>query len=133
MEKLISFDLVSPEKILFSDKVGMIIIPGKDGDIGALPGHSKLLSSLRPGRVLVYGEDKRIIKSFYVSGGFVEINPEKSVLLAEEVFEISELNKSDIEKQIQGLENQNTEESKQQFLIAKSKIEAIEAKYYEKI
>ena len=133
MEKLISFDLVSPEKILFSDKVWMIIIPGKDGDIGVLPGHSKLLSSLRPGRVLVYGEDKRIIKSFYVSGGFVEINPEKSVLLAEEVFEISELNKSDIEKQIQVLENQNTEESKQQFLIAKSKIEAIEAKYYEKI
>ena len=80
-----------------------------------------------------YGEDKRIIKSFYVSGGFVEINPEKSVLLAEEVFEISELNKSDIEKQIQGLENQNTEESKQQYLIAKSKIDAIEAKYYEKI
>ena len=133
MEKLISFDLVSPEKILFSDKVRMIIIPGKDGDIGVLPGHSKLLSSLRPGRVLVYGEDKRIIKSFYVSGGFVEINPEKSVLLAEEVFEISELNKSDIEKQIQGLENQNTEESKQQYLIAKSKIDAIEAKYYEKI
>ena len=52
----ISFDLVSPENLIFSEEVGMIIIPGKDGDIGVLPGHSKLLSSLRPGRVMIYGE-----------------------------------------------------------------------------
>ena len=133
MEKLISFDLVSPEKLLFNDKVGMIIIPGKDGDIGVLPGHSKLLSSLRPGRVLVYGENKKILKSFFVSGGFIEINPDKSILLAEEVFEISELNKSSIEKQMQDLENQNTDESKRRYLIAKSKIAALESTYYEKI
>ena len=55
-----SFDLVSPEKLIFNDKAGMIIVPGKDGDIGAMPGHSKLLSSLRPGRVMVYGEGKNL-------------------------------------------------------------------------
>ena len=44
----ISFDLVSPEQLLFNDEVGMIIVPGKDGDIGVLPGHSQVLSSLRP-------------------------------------------------------------------------------------
>ena len=38
----ISFDLVSPEKLIFSDEVGMIIVPGKDGDLGVLPGHSKI-------------------------------------------------------------------------------------------
>ena len=54
MENTISFDLVSPEQLIFNDKVGMIIIPGKEGDIGVLPGHSKLLTSLRPGRVIVY-------------------------------------------------------------------------------
>ena len=48
MESTISFDLVSPEQLVFNDKVGMIIVPGKEGDIGVLPGHSKLLSSLRP-------------------------------------------------------------------------------------
>ena len=37
----ISFDLVSPENLIFNDEVGMIIVPGKDGDIGVLPGHSK--------------------------------------------------------------------------------------------
>ena len=65
----ISFDLVSPEQLLFKDEVGMIIVPGKDGDIGVLPGHSKLLSSLRPGRVMVYGEDKNLLKSF-IKGKF---------------------------------------------------------------
>ena len=63
----ISFDLVSPEKLLFNGEVGMIIVPGKDGDIGVLPGHSKLLSSLRSGRVMVYGEGKQLLKSFFVS------------------------------------------------------------------
>ena len=71
----ISFDLVSPENLIFNDDVGMIIIPGKDGDLGVLPGHSKVMSSLRPGRVMVYGEDKNLLKSFFVSGGFSEIKP----------------------------------------------------------
>ena len=87
-KSMISFDFVSPEKLLFNDEVGMIIVPGKDGDIGVLPGHSKLLSSLRSGRVMVYGEGKQLLKSFFVSGGFVEVNPDKCILLAEEVFEI---------------------------------------------
>ena len=47
----ISFDLVSPENLVFNDEVGTIIVPGKDGDLGILPGHSKVMSSLRPGRV----------------------------------------------------------------------------------
>ena len=133
MENTISFDLVSPEQLVFNDKAGMIIVPGKDGDIGVLPGHSKLLSSLRPGRVMIYGEDKQLIKSFFVSGGFVEINPEKCILLAEEVFEMSTLDKTAIEKQIQELENESSDESKHLYLIAKSKLEALNSSHYEKI
>ena len=133
MDSTISFDLVSPEKLVYNDKVGMIIIPGKEGDIGVLPGHSKLLSSLRPGRVMVYGEGKQLLKSFFVSGGFVEINPEKCILLAEEVFEMNTLDKNAIKQQIQELENETSEESKQQYLIAKSKIESLNSSHYEKI
>ena len=133
MNSTISFDLVSPEQLIFNSKVGMIIIPGKEGDIGVLPGHSKLLSSLRSGRVMVYGEGKQLLKSFFVSGGFVEVNPDKCILLAEEVFEISELDKSVIEQQIQELENETNDESKQQYLIAKSKMAALESTHYKKI
>ena len=133
MESTISFDLVSPEQLVFNDKAGMIIVPGKEGDIGVLPGHSKLLSSLRAGRVMVYGEDKHLFQSFFVSGGFVEINPEKCIVLAEEVEEMSALVKGTIEQQVRELENETSDESKLQYLIAKSKIEALNSSHYEKI
>ena len=133
MKSKISFDLVSPEQLVFNDMVGMIIVPGKNGDIGVLPGHSKLLSSLRPGRVLVYGEDKQLLKSFFVSTGFVEINPEKCIVLAEEVLEMISLDKNVIEKQIKELEQEKSDDSKQEYLIAKSKIEALGSTFYEKI
>ena len=133
MEATISFDLVSPEQLVFNDKAGMIIVPGKEGDIGVLPGHSKFLSSLRSGRLMVYGEGKQLLKSFFVTGGFVEINPEKCIVLVEEVFEMNSLNKSEIEKQVQELENETSDESKHQYLIAKSKIEALNSSHYEKI
>ena len=129
----ISFDLVSPANLIFNDEVGMIIVPGKDGDIGVLPGHSKLLSSLRPGRVMVYGEDKNLLKSFFVSGGFAEVNPEKCIVLAESVDEISSLDKSAIEKEIQELQNQESEDSKQQLIIANAKVDALNSSFYEKI
>ena len=129
----IAFDLVSPEQLLYNDEVGMIIVPGKDGDIGVLPGHSKVLSSLRPGRVMIYGEDKNLLKSFFISGGFVEINSEKCIVLAEGIDEMNSLDKSIIEKELQKLESQDSDESKVNLLIAKSKIEALNTTYYKKI
>ena len=130
---VISFDLVSPENLIFNDEVGMIIVPGKDGDLGVLPGHSKVLSSLRPGRVMVYAEGKTLLKSFFVTGGFVEINSEKCIVLAEDVDEINTLDKSAIEKKIQELESNDSDVSSAELLIAKSKIEAINSSFYEKI
>jgi len=129
----ISFDLVSPEKLLFNDDVGIIIVPGKDGDIGVLPGHSKVLSSLRPGRVMVYGEDKNLLKSFFITGGFVEINPEKCIVLAEGINEMNDLDKNSIQQQIQEFESSSSDTIKEELIIAKSKIAALESTYYEKI
>ena len=128
-----SFDLVAPEKLLFNDEVGMIIVPGKDGDIGVLPGHSKILSSLRPGRVMIYGQDKNLLKSFFVTGGFVEINPEKCIILAEEVNDMDSLDKLNIENEIQELEGHDNNESKLKLSIAKSKIEVLNSSHYDKI
>ncbi len=129
----ISFDLVSPENLIFNDEVGMIIVPGKDGDFGVLPGHSKVMSSLRPGRVMVYGEGKNLLKSFFVSGGFAEVNPEKCIVLAESVDEVNALDKSSIEKEIQELSGQENDMAKEQLGIAKAKIDAIDSNFYEKV
>ena len=129
----ISFDLVSPEQLLFNDEVGMIIVPGKDGDIGVLPRHSKVLSSLRPGRVMVDGENKNLLKSLFVAEGFVEINPEKCIVLAEGVNEMSDLDKSSIQQQIQELESGASDSAKEELAIAQSKIAALDSTYYEKL
>ena len=129
----ISFDLVSPEQLLFNDEAGMIIVPGKDGDIGVLPRHSKVLSSLRSGRVMVYGENKNLLKSFFVTGGFVEINPEKCIVLAEGVNEMSDLDKKSIQQQIQELESSSSDSTKGELAIAQSKMAALESIHYEKL
>jgi len=129
----ISFDLVSPENLIFNEEVGMIIVPGKDGDFGVLPGHSKLMSSLRPGRIMIYGEDKNLLKSFFVSGGFAEVNPEKCIILAESVDDMSTLDKSIIQNSIQDLEKLDDSKSKEKLLIANAKLDAINSIFYNKI
>ncbi|PPR47932.1 MAG: ATP synthase epsilon chain [Alphaproteobacteria bacterium MarineAlpha5_Bin9] len=133
MENFIAFDLVSPETLIFSDEVGLIIVPGEDGDIGVLPGHSKVISSLRPGRVLVYGKDKNLLKSFFVSGGFVEINPNKCIVLGEEVFVISDLNKDNLKKQLDNIEKDKSEKKLEEHNKINLMIKAIDAEYYLKI
>ena len=129
----ISFDLVSPENLVFSEEVGMIIVPGKDGDFGVLPGHSKLMSSLRPGRIMIYSEDKNLLKSFFVSGGFAEVNPEKCIILAESVDDMSVLDKSILQNSIQDLEKLDDSKSKEQLLIANAKLDAMNSISYNKI
>ena len=129
----ISFDLVSPENLIFNDEVGMIIVPGKDGDFGVLPGHSKVMSSLRPGRVMVYGEGKNLLKAFFVSGGFAEVNPEKCIVLAESVDELHTLEKSVIEKEIQNLESQDSEIAKGKLSIVRAKLDSLSSSFYEKV
>ena len=129
----ISFDLVSPENLIFNEEVGMIIVPGKDGDFGVLPGHSRLMSSLRPGRIMIYSEDKNLLKSFFVSGGFAEVNPEKCIILAESVDDMSVLDKSIIQNSIQDLEKLDDSKSKEQLLIANAKLDAMNSISYNKI
>ncbi len=124
---------MAPAQLLFNDDVGMIIVPGKDGDIGVLPGHSKLLSSLRPGRVMIYGENKNLLKSFFVTGGFVEINPEKCIVLAEDVIDMSDLEKDIVLQQVQELESSTSDIVKEELLIARSKIAALDSTHYEKL
>src|SRR5260370_36634763 len=68
------FDLVSPEKLLFSGEVDQVDVPGTEGDFGVLAGHAATVSALRPGimTVFVNGQAQRMV----VLGGFAEISGE---------------------------------------------------------
>ena len=85
------FELVSPERLLYSGDVAEVDIPGAEGDMGILPGHAPVLSTLRPGVVTVTkegGAKERI----FVRGGFAEVNPQGLTVLAEVAVPIAELN-----------------------------------------
>ncbi len=86
----ISFELVSPEQLLLSEEVEMVLVPGAEGDFGVLIGHAPMISALRPGVISTYaGEtvDKRI----FVAGGFAEVTGERCTVLAEEAMPVDEI------------------------------------------
>ena len=97
------FELVSPAKLLFSGDVAGVTIPGTEGDMGILPGHAPVLSTLRPGVVTISresGADEKI----FVRGGFAEVNPTGLTVLAETAIPLAELNAEALAGQIKDAE-----------------------------
>ena len=88
MADLISFDLVSPERLLLSTRAEMVTVPGADGYMGVMAGHMPLISTLRPGMLEVSADGAQT--KYFIRGGFAEINPEKITVLAEEAVPMSE-------------------------------------------
>jgi F-type H+-transporting ATPase subunit epsilon len=86
----VALEIVSPEKSLLSRPVDMVVIPGTEGDIGVLPGHSKLITGLRGGVIDLY-ENDRITDRFFVSGGFAEVTEERCTVLADAIVTIADL------------------------------------------
>ncbi|MFN0192131.1 MAG: F0F1 ATP synthase subunit epsilon [Aestuariivirga sp.] len=97
------FELVSPAKLLFSGEVASVTIPGTEGDMGILPGHAPVLSTLRPGVVIISREGSADEKIF-VRGGFAEVNPQGLTLLAETAIPIAELNAEALSQQVKNAE-----------------------------
>jgi F-type H+-transporting ATPase subunit epsilon len=86
----VEFELVAPERLLASALVDMVVAPGEAGDFGVLPGHSLLMSLLRPG-VLETWEGNQVTRRIFVAGGFAEVNERGCTVLAEEAMPVEEL------------------------------------------
>ena len=86
----IALEIISPEKLLLARDVDMVVIPGTEGDLGILPGHSKLITGLRGGLVDIY-ENNKITDRFFVSGGFAEVTETYCAVLADAIIRQSEL------------------------------------------
>ena len=81
MAEKILFEIVTPERLAYSEEVDEVIIPGTKGEMGLLPGHVPLLSTLQVGGVTVKQDGKETF--FAVSAGYVEIHEDHVILLAE--------------------------------------------------
>ena len=96
------FELVSPEKLLFSGEVEQVDVPGAEGDFGVLAGHAPLVATLRPGILTVHstrGEQKIV-----VLGGFAEVSAQGLTVLAEGAEAAEEIDRGMIATRIADLE-----------------------------
>lgn len=103
MSETFHFELVSPERLLISEDVRSVLVPGSEGDFTVLPKHAPVLSTVRPGVVDVItnqGTEQRI----YVRGGFAEVGPESLTLLAEHAIDVAELDPDRLAQDIRDAE-----------------------------
>ncbi len=80
----IDLEIVSPEKLLLSRPVDMVVIPAAEGEMGVLPQHAPMIVLLREGVIRLY-EGGRVTESLQVSGGFAEVTPTRVTVLADAV------------------------------------------------
>lgn len=92
MADLIQFELVSPERLLVSREVEMVVVPGSEGDFGALPGHAPLISEIRPGVIAVF-EGGKVQERIFVAGGFAEVTNERCTVLAQQAIPLAEIDR----------------------------------------
>ena len=90
MADKIQFELVSPAKLLVSSPVDMVVVPGTEGDFGALVRHAPMITTVRPGVIVVHDGGK-VSSSIFVAGGFAEVNEERITVLAEEAFPVGDI------------------------------------------
>jgi len=99
------FELVSPEKLVMSKEVSMVVVPGAEGLFGVLPRHTSMLSTLAPGVIKVYDGDS-VTDSLFVVNGFAEVTEERCTVLAEEVIPVEDIDTEKYEKQIEALKDE---------------------------
>jgi len=97
------FELVAPERLLYSGDVAQVVVPGSEGEFTVLPQHAPVLSTLKPGVLTVTGLDGETSRIF-VRGGFAEVNPAGLTVLAEEAIPLAELSSDQLDQQLRDAE-----------------------------
>ncbi len=100
MADTVEFELVSPERLLKSEPVEMVVVPGAEGDFGVLPGHSLLIATVRPGVIDIH-RDGAVAEQIFVAGGFAEVSPERCTVLAEEAVPVGDIDRAEAEQRLE--------------------------------
>lgn len=97
----VQFELVTPERLLVSTEVEMVVVPGSEGNFGVLPGHAPLISTIRPGTVDIYETRAAITERIFVVGGIAEVTPDRVTVLADEAMSLDSLDRSALQSELQ--------------------------------
>jgi len=98
-EGKVAFELVSPERLLLSEEVDMVEVPGEEGDFGVLTRHAPLISTLRPGVIKVH-DGGSVTQRIFVAGGFAEVTPARCTVLAEEALPVGDIDRAAAERRL---------------------------------
>ena len=84
-----NLEIISPQQTIFNDEIDLCILPGIEGDFGILKNHMPFLTTLRIGIAYIY-KNKKIVETFLVNGGIVEVSKNKCTLLSEDIVKTSD-------------------------------------------
>ncbi|HEY0419744.1 MAG TPA: ATP synthase F1 subunit epsilon [Acetobacteraceae bacterium] len=99
----VDLEIVSPERLLLSRPVDMVVIPAAEGEMGVLPQHAPMIVLLQGGTIRLY-EDGRVTDRLFVSGGFAEVTPQRVTVLATEATPVAEVSRAEAEKRLAAAE-----------------------------
>jgi F-type H+-transporting ATPase subunit epsilon len=128
----VAFELVSPERLVVSMPVDMVVVPGGEGDFGVLPGHAPLIASVRPGVIEIY-DGREVSDRIFVAGGFAEVTRERCTVLAESAVRVTEINVGDAEADLRSAESDlanaasdnDRADAERRLGVAQGKLEAV--------
>jgi F-type H+-transporting ATPase subunit epsilon len=137
MADTVKFELVSPERLLFSEDVEQVVVPGTEGDFGVLPGHARLISTIRPGVISIF-QNGKVTERIFVEGGFAEVTGAGCTVLAERALPVSEIQR---EKALQAIQDarEDVEDAKDDAArsealktleVAEARLQAVEVVVY---
>lgn len=95
----VNLEIVSPERLLLSRPVDMVVMPAAEGDLGVLPGHSPMIVMLRGGTITLH-EGSQVTDRLFVAGGFAEITPDRCTVLADEALPLAEVSRAAAERRL---------------------------------
>lgn len=95
----LDLEIVSPERLLLSRPVDMVVIPASEGEMGVMPRHAPMIVLLRGGTIRLY-QGAQVTDRLFVSGGFAEITPERVTVLADEATPVAEVSRAEGERRL---------------------------------
>ncbi len=103
-------EIVTAERIVFTGEATAVVVPGSEGQLGILPFHAPLMTSLAPGELIVRNENQETVMA--VSGGFIEVRPDRVIILADQAERAEEI---DIERALAARKRAEERVGKEEF------------------
>ncbi len=108
MAEAFQFDLVSPERLLVSQSVSQVVVPGSEGYMTVLADHAPVMTTLKPGLLEVTDEGGSV-QEIFIRGGFADISPAALTVLAEMAVPMEDLTADMLEEEMRLAQNELTE------------------------